>query len=264
MIHPEEGSSCASKNNEPVRATVAKMLRDAISTGGLLPGARLSERKLCASLGVSRSALREAVRQLESDELLETVPQRGTFVASPTLSDALDIYEVRIELEGLAGRLAAALRDERALAALSDALDAIAAATRGGAVSDIVAAKTLFYERLVAASGNAVLQRSLARLRDRIELYRGVALNEPGRATGALRELRAIHSAIADGDAAQAERMSRLHIAEAARNLSNALSRKERRAITPVERAQLDFLGVFERGGPLDQTTSQKDPTNEG
>ena len=160
VLQPEEGASCASRNSEPVRATLAKMLRDAISTGDLLPGARLSERKLCASLGVSRSALREAVRQLESDELVETLPQRGTFVASPTLSDALDIYEVRIELEGLAGRLAAALRDERALAALSDALDTIEAAIRGGAVSDIVAAKTLFYERLVAASGNAVLQRS--------------------------------------------------------------------------------------------------------
>ena len=58
--------------------------------------------------------------------------------------------------------------------------------------------------------------------------------------------------------------MSRLHIAEAALNLANALSRKECRAITPVERARLDLLGAFERGGPLDQTNSHKDPTDEG
>ncbi|HKL68295.1 GntR family transcriptional regulator [Salibaculum sp.] len=240
----------ARKNTEgtraarPVRALVSDALRAGIASGNLAPGMRLSERKLCAELGVSRAIMREAVRQLESEELVSISPQSGTFVASPTLSDALDIYEVRVELEGLAGRLAARLCDEAALTALDEALDEIAHANARGTVAQIVAAKTRFYECLVEAASNKVLRNSLQRLRNRILLYRGIALNEPTRAAAALSELREIRAAIAAGDAARAEQMNRAHIAEAARSLTRVLCKKAGRSLTPVERARLDLLGA--------------------
>jgi DNA-binding GntR family transcriptional regulator len=235
-------TSKGSDQREMLRATVAQTLRDSIASGGFPPGTRLSERRLCASLGVSRSALREAVRQLEADELLETTPQKGTFVASPNLEDALDLYEVRIELEGLAARLAARLRDAQGLARLEASLAAIAKVTATGSVEEIAAAKSVYYEQLVDVSGNAVLKRSLERLRTRILLYRGVALNEKGRATAALLELREIQAAIAESDASHAERMSRVHISKAARSLANALAKKEGREMSATERLRLDLL----------------------
>src|SRR6056297_73906 len=245
------------RNDRPVRERVRDALQTAIADGRLLPGSRLSERKLCTAFGVSRPVLREAVRQLEADELVESTPQRGTFVSSPSLADALEIYEVRIELEALAARLAARLCDDTDLRALSDALDAIGAVAQSKDLAAIVSAKTLFYEKLVAAARNTVLQGSLTRLRNRILLYRGVALNEQGRTATALRELQDIYAAIEERDAALAEKMSRRHIGEAAWRLAIALSRKEDRALTASEQERLSLLGAGDR----EPQSSVKDTT---
>src|SRR5579885_3504051 len=91
----------------PVREQVGARLRQAIVTGHFQPGARLIERELCTLLGVSRTSLREALRQLESDGLVVNIPHKGLVVATMTREEAEEIYQVRAAMEGLAGRLAA-------------------------------------------------------------------------------------------------------------------------------------------------------------
>ena len=94
-----------------VRAMVAQKLREAIMSGTLKPGQRLVERELCEMTGVSRPSIREALRLLEADGLVNTVPHRGPVVSTISLEEAKQLYAARAVLEGFAGRECARLRD---------------------------------------------------------------------------------------------------------------------------------------------------------
>ncbi|KAA2213528.1 GntR family transcriptional regulator [Teichococcus oryzae] len=97
-------------------AEVATRLRDLITQGHIAPGTRLNEVVLCAQLGVSRTPLREAIRRLAGEGLVELVPARGGVVRRLTLKDAADSLAVLKALETLAGRLACAAADEAGIA----------------------------------------------------------------------------------------------------------------------------------------------------
>lgn len=96
------------------------LLRDRIITLDLPPGATIEERRLMAELGLGRTPIREALRRLADERLVEVVPRRGMFVTHIEIRDLAAISEVRVELEGRAGRLAAerATREQRAAAGL--------------------------------------------------------------------------------------------------------------------------------------------------
>ena len=94
-----------SKDHETLREKTVERLREALLNQFFAPGDRLIERELCELTGVSRTSVREALRLLESEGLIETIPNRGPIVASLSAEDAQYIYEVREALEGLAGRL---------------------------------------------------------------------------------------------------------------------------------------------------------------
>ena len=90
----------------PLRQQVVEALRLAIIDGRLAPGARLIERELTEMLRVSRTVIREALRQLESEGLIAIVPNKGPVVRALTLAEAKDLYQIRAVLEGLAARFA--------------------------------------------------------------------------------------------------------------------------------------------------------------
>ena len=92
----------------PLRKEVARLLRTDILDGILAPGQRLIEGVLCERYGVSRTVIREALRQLESESLISVLPNKGPIVTVLTSKDIAAIYEVRRCLEGLAGELFAA------------------------------------------------------------------------------------------------------------------------------------------------------------
>src|ERR1700710_1658654 len=85
----------------PLREQVIAALRQAILDFQLKPGQRLVERELIEQLGVSRTTVREALRELTSEGLVTVVPQRGAIVSAPSLEEAIDLYEVRAALESL-------------------------------------------------------------------------------------------------------------------------------------------------------------------
>src|ERR1700754_1706867 len=84
-----------------LRHSVTESIRNAILLGRFSPGHRLPERELCEMIGVSRTLVREALRQLESEGLIQLIPHRGPIVARVSLAQAEQIYQVRCELEGL-------------------------------------------------------------------------------------------------------------------------------------------------------------------
>jgi DNA-binding GntR family transcriptional regulator len=189
----------------PVRLQVVQALRKAILQGRYAPGDRLVEKDLCELMGVSRTSIREAFRQLESEGIIENIPNRGPVVATLSRAQAKEVYEVRQALEALAAKLFALNATEKQIEALGRATETLAAAYRSGDVGEILAAKDAFYGVLYAGCGNAVAPQMLTILNARINLLRRVSLSAPGRLEKSLREMRRLMAAIRkrDGDAAR-------------------------------------------------------------
>lgn len=211
----------------PLRSQVEDAIRQAIADGELPSGTRLTERDLCERFDVSRPVIREALRQLAAEHLVEVTPNRGMSVCRLSLQDALDLYQVRAELEGLASSLVAAQRDPRDLAALSDILDGLNAAVARDDIEAIRRCKNAFYDRLVESCRNDVLRQVLKSLHNRIQLFRGAALMEPGRPAAAAAELRALFEAIRAGNPARARAAAECHLKNAAVVLGAALTKAE-------------------------------------
>lgn len=209
-----------------LRVKVEEKLRDAIATGRFRPGERLVERELCTLLAVSRTSVREALRQLEAEGLIVTVPHRGPVVASISVEEARQLYEVRALLEGLAGRGCALRASDAQLARIRKAVDALEAASRakGGA---LIQAKTAFYDALLESCGNDVVRQLLKVMHNRITLLRATSMTQPGRLRRSLAEIRTIYQRIAAHDADGAEAACVKHIQNAAAVALEVLARNE-------------------------------------
>lgn len=107
----------------PVRQSVTESIRNSIALGYFTAGQRITERDLCEMTGVSRTAVREALRQLESEGLVQVLPHRGPIVARLSPEQAQGIYQVRVELEGLACDLFTRNATEADIAALKLAFE---------------------------------------------------------------------------------------------------------------------------------------------
>src|SRR5580704_15724302 len=105
LLRSSSALAAIPKAAAPLRRQVLDELRQSIIAGRLRPGARLVERELIAMMGVSRTVIREALRQLESEGLVAIVPNKGPIVRELTRDEARDLYSIRAVLEGLAARL---------------------------------------------------------------------------------------------------------------------------------------------------------------
>ncbi|SHN65294.1 GntR family transcriptional regulator [Bradyrhizobium erythrophlei] len=199
-----------------VRAIVAQKLREAIMSGTFKPGQRLVERELCEMTGVSRPSIREALRLLEADGMVSTVPHRGPVVSTISLEEARQLYAARAVLEGYAGRECARLRDPAVVRRMGDALTRLKAAFTKPDMMAILEAKTDFYAALIGGCQNAFIERMLKPLHDRITLLRITSMSQPKRVNKSLREVTAIWRAIQSGDEDLAERCCVDHIRAAA------------------------------------------------
>ncbi len=200
----------------PLRHGVVESIRTAIALGRFRAGQRLPERALCDLTGVSRTLVREALRQLESEGLVTVLPHRGPIVAGLTPEQAEGIYEVRCELEGLASLLFAQRADAQARAALQAALEGLKSASLAADPIAWLTAKTHFYDCIIAGSGNAAVGQSLHLLNCRITVLRATSLEAPGRAEQSIAELGALVEALMARDGASARDAARHHVRMAA------------------------------------------------
>ena len=217
MDRPTELKSTLRIEDVPtVRAIVARKLREAIMSGNLKPGQRLVERELCEMMGVSRPSIREALRLLEADGLVNTVPHRGPMVSTISLEEARQLYAARAVLEGFAGRECARLHDPAVVRKIGEALTRLKAALAESDMIAVLEAKTDFYAALIGGCQNAFIERMLKPLHDRITLLRITSMSHPKRVNKSLREVTAIWRAIQSGDEDLAERCCVDHIKAAA------------------------------------------------
>lgn len=187
----------------PVREQTIAIVREAIISGQFLPGQRLIEKELCESLGVSRGSVREALRQLEAEQLIHTVPNRGPIVAKLTPHDILDICQVRSALEGMAVKLFVQNADETNIARLEAGLQEIDRAFAAGDLNLTVHAKSAFYQAFYAGSGNALISTVLRSLDARINLVRRLVFVS-GESVKGIVKFRALVEALKRKDAAAA------------------------------------------------------------
>ena len=200
----------------PLRRSVTDSIRNAIALGHFGPGERLPERVLCETTGVSRTLVREALRQLESEGLIEVVPHRGPVVAKLTTKEAQDIYRVRAELEGLASELFADSASDEARQRLLAAFEGLKQASTSPDSLERLRAKNAFYQSLLQGSGNGALEPSLYYLNSRIMLLRATSLQAPGRIEESIRELGRLVDALMARDAREARRLAVAHVKKAA------------------------------------------------
>ena len=200
----------------PLRQSVVEGIRNAIATGRFAAGERLTEKGLCEMIGVSRTLVREALRQLESEGLIDVLPNRGPVVARVTEDQAKQIYQVRRELEGLASELFAAQASEDDRTALKKAFRQLKLSIGSTEPGVRLAAKNAFYACLLRGSGNEALAQVLSLLNSRVTLLRATSLRQKGRSRASVAELDALVEALMARDAPAARQAASIHVSNAA------------------------------------------------
>ena len=199
----------------PVRAQVVANLRAAILAGDLRPGERLVETTLAEQLRVSRTSLREALRQLEAERLVTITAFKGPAVAVMTPGDAEQIYDVRALLEGHAAELFAKRAAPEQLASMKRALAGFKAAVASGDAVARIATTDRFFDVMLQNCGNRVISEVLEGLHARVNFLRARSMSTPDRARESLKEMQAMLAAFNSGDSVEAARAARVHVRRA-------------------------------------------------
>lgn len=195
-----------------VRDHALTRLRNAITTGLYPPGKRLVERELCEALGVSRTSVREALRQLQSERLVESGSNRTIRVARISARDAEDIYMLREMLQTLAIKRFVREADAGAVKQLERVHKDMRKALRRGNMEQLAAIAGEFYETILSGSGSRVVQEVARQLLARVDYLRFRAMSEPGRLADGLREWDMMMDAVRRRDAEAAARAMSAHL----------------------------------------------------
>ena len=196
---------------------IFEQLERDILTGKYPRGEVLSELRLSSELGVSRTPVREAVRRLEQENILKETG-RGMVVVGISREDMMDMYEVRMQLEGLAARRAAAGISDEQLREMEQTLDLQSFYVEkqdGGSPEQIRDLDSRFHQLLYESSGSRIYQETLSTLHKKIIKYRCASISKHVRAVHSLEEHRAIYEALAAHDGQAAEKAALEHVANA-------------------------------------------------
>jgi len=199
--------------DKTLRELALVRMRDAILDGHFKSGARLVERDLCDQLGVSRTVVREVLRHLESEGLVATAGTRGPIVAETTPDQAMQIYEIRGALEGMAARACACNKGPEIAEQLQEMLDRIISAYARNRMDQVLDATTQFYMRLFEGAGHDIAWGIVKSLTARINRLRSMTIRTPGRQANGPRQMQRIVDAIAAGDGDAAFEAAQKHVA---------------------------------------------------
>ena len=193
----------------------AEAIREQILAGGYRQGEHLVEARIAEQLNVSRGPVREALKLLRAEGLVEEEPRRGTFVARLDAADVREIYQVRAAVEGQAAKILASTRPAAVMEELRSFAAAIDRAIAAGDVAEVSRADLAFHEALCRLSGNARLAEVFNRY---VPVLRGL-LRLDERVYASLDEIALQHrpllEAIERGDAIEASRLFEEHSEQA-------------------------------------------------
>lgn len=198
----------------PGRTAYERLLEE-IAAGQLPPGTRLREVELAGRLGISRTPVRDAIRQLEADGLVVHTPRVGATIRSLDYAEVMELYEMRAVLEGTAARLAARAASDVEIAEL-EALNEELGAAEGDA-RRVFALNKQFHRTLLDAARNRYLARSVNSLEKTLLILGPSTLSESDRVREAVAEHAVVLEALRAHDGPRAEMLMRQHIEAAHR-----------------------------------------------
>ena len=222
----------------PLREQVIAALRQAILNFRFKPGQRLVERELIEMLGVSRTTVREAIRELSSEGLVTVVPQKGAIVSAPSVDEAMDLYDVRATLEALIVERFVQRASQSQVITLDAAVERFAEV--GQAESDIqtlLNTKDKIFEVLIEGAGSPALRQIVEGIQARVRILRATSMSGSGRLEESVKELRLIVEAVRARDGQLAAERYAQHIRKAAESAIAHLGKIEETdkiALSPV------------------------------
>ncbi len=195
-----------------LRGRVYEKIREDILSGRYVQNTELKEAAIGAELGISRTPVREALRQLELEGLVKIIPNRGAFVNRITAKDVQDIYVIRPMLEGLCARWATEHITQEQMDALEETLYLTEYHTRKGHLDKLHELDSQFHEQLYEASGSRILTHVLSDFHDYVKMVRKASIASENRSVRTTEEHRAIFEAIREKDADKAEELAVRHV----------------------------------------------------
>ena len=210
-----------------LRDIVQAQVRDAIIEGRFEPGERLVERPLCEQLGVSRTVVRETIRFLEAEGLVEIIPNKGPIVAWLTRDQAREIYEIRMQLETTAAEYCAKNMTDELSGKLMAAFEDLKTASSGGEPAVLLKATHHFYRTIFDGAQRKISWEIVQRLTGRISRLRVMTLAYQDRETIGIDHMQCICSAICSGDAVAARKAVKAHLSDAAKVAEKILAKAD-------------------------------------
>jgi len=201
-------------SGESLSDFVYKDIRSLIRRQVLRPGDRVRENEIAERLTVSRSPVREALKQLEADGLIEPAPPRGFVVVALTQRRVSELYAMREFLAGVAAKMAAEQAGPMEIDNLEQLLRRFRKASTPTEAAELNRRLSL---AIVSAAHNEYLSRALRALDDAVELLGDSTYTSPGRISDAIEENEGIVKAIAGGEASMAEEAAKLHVRNSAK-----------------------------------------------
>jgi DNA-binding GntR family transcriptional regulator len=214
-------------NLNSLRGKVFIQLQNEILNGKYQVGDSLIETRLSEELGVSRTPIREALRQLELEGLVQSIPNKGAIVKGISAQDIEDIYTIRMMIEGLAAKWATEKITPQELEELKDAIDLEEFYTLKNDTEHLMQFDSKFHDIIFKASKSKPLMHTLSTFHHYVQRARSIAFSSPIRSREVLEEHKAIFRAIAEGDAEKAEKLTTDHVRNASRNLLNTSKKTE-------------------------------------
>lgn len=212
---------------KPLREVIFNTLREAIIVGELKPGQRLMEVQLAEKMGVSRTPVREAIRKLELEGLVNMLPRKGAHVANLSVKDIMNVLEVRATLDGLATELAAERITEDELKELKHVQSQFAGYVEKDSLQGSIKKDVEFHDIIYSASRNDKLIQINSNLREQVQRFRVIYLKDYSSPREIVKEHSEIIEAICARDPEYARKVAHKHIKNQENTIIKAIKRND-------------------------------------
>jgi len=200
------------KKQKYLRDHIFEELQQAIYSGKLKSGERVTEKKVAEELGVSRTPVREALYRLASSGLIKMIPHRGFLVSRWSLKEIKDVIELRIALEVFAVKLAIERIEPKEIDELKTLLIEMKEAVKKEDITRASQLNTLFHDKIIIASKNKELSQVIEPIKNKIYHFRIISISSNNRLKESLYEHKNILDAILDKDSILAQELISQHI----------------------------------------------------
>ncbi len=208
---------------KPLREVIFNSLREAIIIGELRPGERLMEVQLADKMGVSRTPVREAIRKLELEGLVDMIPRKGAHVAELSVKDIMDVLEVRASLDGLATALAAERITDDEMKELKHINIQFASYIEKENLNGSIKKDAEFHDIIYKASRNDKLITILNNLREQVQRFRVIYLKDYSSPRNLIKEHSDIFEAISSRSIEASRSLAKTHIINQEATILNSI-----------------------------------------